>query len=98
MEADYTKRELDDHFKQMNERFDRQDAKLISIEATGAALDKKVGIQNGRVLKLETKWYGVVIGGLVGLALIGTIIALVVYSFQLSQENLKNTILLEVKH
>lgn len=96
-DAPYTKRELDDHFKQMNERFDRQDTRLISIENTGVATDKKVAIQNGRVSKLETKWYGLVIGGTVCLGLIGTIIGLTIYSFKLSQDNLRQQILLELK-
>ncbi len=97
MEADYTKRELDEHFNDMKERFNRQDVALAKIDKKATDIDTKVGIQNGRVGKLETKWNSVVIGGIVGMALIGTIITLVVYSFKLSQENLKNTILLELK-
>ncbi len=86
----YNKNMLDEHFSNVDKRFDAQDTMLID-------LNRKVGIQNGRTSKLETKWASVVIGGLVATALVGTIIALVVYSFQLSQENLKNTILLELK-
>ncbi len=91
MNDDYSKRELDQHFKDLGDKIDFN-TKLTED------LNKKVGIQNGRVGKLETKWNSVVIGGIVGVALIGTIIGLVVYSFQLSQENLKQSILLQINH
>lgn len=97
MENDYSKRELDEHFRDVKERFDRQDIKLAEIQFTGKATDNKVAIQNGRVGKLESKWAGVVIGGGVAVFLFGIIMSLVVYSFMVSQENLKNSILLEVK-
>lgn len=97
METEYTKREMDEHFKDVKERFDRQDLKLAEIQATGKATDAKVAIQNGRVGKLESKWTGVVMGGGVGVFLIGIIMSLIVYSFIVSQENLKSSILLEVK-
>ena len=90
MDADYSKREIDDHFRNLGEKID-ENTRLTRD------LDKKVGIQNGRVSKLEKKWYGAVIGGTVALALIGTIIGLVIYSFKLSLENTKNSILLEVR-
>lgn len=93
----YSLRELDDHFTQVQRRFDVQDTTLGNLNTKIDAVDKKVGIQNGRTAKLESWRTGLVMSGAVLIFLIGIIMTLIVYSFQLSQENLKNTILLEIK-
>lgn len=89
MDDNYSKRELDEHFIDMGKRFDNQDKLLES-------LNTKVGVQNGRVTKSETtlKAIWMAIGAIT--FLFGIITSLVIYSFNLSQENLKTTILLEV--
>ncbi len=97
MEADYSKRELDEHFKDINARFDKQDIVLREIKDTGKATDTKVGIQNGRVAKLETWKTGLIMAGIAVVFLFGIIMSLIVYSFQLSQQNLKSDILLQLK-
>ena len=61
------------------------------------AVDRKVGIQNGRTAKLEGKSAWMTGVGVTAIFMIGIIITLVVYSFQLSQDNLKKTILLELR-
>lgn len=89
MDNNYSKRELDEHFLDVTKRFDTQDKLLTD-------LNSKVGIQNGRVTKLETR-IGAGLLALGGITfLFGIITSLVVYSFKLSQENLKSSILLEV--
>ncbi len=86
MEADYSKRELDEHFKTVNVRFDRQDIQLAEIKLQTTKT-------NGSVLTLKAWRTGLTMC----LAIITFIvIPLIIYSFQLSQENLKNTILLEL--
>lgn len=47
MEEPYSKRELDEHFKNMNDRFDRQDKALEKI-------DMQVAYTNGQV-RFHTK-------------------------------------------
>lgn len=90
METDYSKREIDEFMKDL-----KQSAELIK---TGLEdLNVKVGIQNGRVAKTEGTLKGAVMAGTVTIFLMGIIMSLVVYSFKLSQENLKNSILLEVE-
>ena len=89
MDKDYTKRELDEHFKVIGDKLDAN-TKLTE------ELNTKVGIQNGRVGKLESKWTGVVMGGSVSIFLIGILMSLLVYSFRLSLVNLKNEVLLEI--
>lgn len=91
MEADYSKRELDEHFSDLK-------GDVAEVKKGIDSLNTKVGIQNGRVGKLETKWNSVVIGGIVGMALVGTIMGLAIYSFRLSLDNLHQSILLEIKH
>lgn len=87
MEADYSKRELDEHFNQINLRFDKQDVFLNSIVVQTTKT-------NGSVISLKAWRTGLAMC----LALVCfIIIPLIVYSFQLSQENLRNSILLELK-
>ncbi len=88
-ELNYSKRELDEHFKEMGEKIDK------NTEIT-QKLDIKVGIANGRTGKLEGKFNAVALSGSVAVFLIGIIMSLIVYSFKISQENLKSTILLEI--
>lgn len=88
-EVDYSKRELDDHFNDVT-------VKIGEVKISVDNLNDKVAIQNGRVARLETKWNGVVMAGCVLIFLIGLIISLVVYSFNLAQENLRQSILLEI--
>jgi hypothetical protein len=90
MDENYTKRELDEHFKDLKES-------VHNIDMGLSELNKKVGLQNGRVGKLETKIGGWIIAVGCITFLFGIITALVIYSFQLSMENLKTSILLEVK-
>lgn len=97
MEAEYSKRELDEYFNDVKERFNRQDVSLAKIDKKTDEIDKKVSIQNGRTAKLESWRTGIAMSGAAAVFLIGIIMSLIVYSFQLSQENLKNSILLEVK-
>ncbi len=89
-EENYSKRELDEHFKDVQVAL-----KGVALGIEG--LNTKVGIQNGRVAKLEGRFNGWALAGSCAVFLIGVIMSLVVYSFQLSQDNLKNTILLEIK-
>lgn len=93
----YTKDMLDEHFKDMNRRFDQQDNKLAEIQAVGKATDTKVGIQNGRVSKLESRWMGVVMAGSATIFLIGIIISLGVYSFNTKLQQVQASILLKVQ-
>jgi hypothetical protein len=89
-EENYSKRELDEHFKDVKG--------LIEGVGTGVNnLNTKVGIQNGRIAKLEGRFNGWALAGTCAVFLIGIIMSLVVYSFKLSQENLRNTILLELQ-
>lgn len=97
MEDNYSKREMDEHFKDVRERFDKQDVFLQRLDKNVEGVNIKVGIQNGRVAKLESWRTGLIMAGAACVFLMGIIISLVVYSFQLSQNNLKNTILLELK-
>lgn len=90
MEENYSKRELDEHFKDVK-------AKVEEVAILAKAIDTKVGIQNGRVTKSESWIKGVIMAGAASIFLVGIIMSLVVYSFTVSQENLKNSILLEVK-
>lgn len=91
MEENYSKRELDEHFKDVT-------LKISEVKDITVAIDTKVGIQNGRVTKSETWIKGVIMAGSASVFLLGIIMSLVVYSFSISQDNLKNSILLEVKH
>ncbi len=86
----YTKDILDEHFKDVGKRFDTQDTLLKS-------LNEKVGIQNGRVAKTEATLKGSLMAGSVAVFLLGIIMSLVVYSFNISQSNLRAGILLEIK-
>lgn len=89
-EENYSKRELDEHFKDLKGSID-------SVFLGVKELNIKVGIQNGRVAKTEGTLRGAVMAGSVAVFLLGIIMSLVVYSFKLSQDNLKTTILLEVR-
>lgn len=91
MDQDYTKRELDTHFKELGDKIEENTALTKS-------LDLKVGIQNGRVSRLESRWLGVTIAGGACVFLMGIIISLVVYSFNTSLGKLKSDILLEIKN
>ena len=88
-ESYYTKDMLDEHFKDLKES-------VSGVSKGIEALNVKVGIQNGRIGKLEGKFNAVALAGSSAVVLVGIIISLVVYSFTISQENLKNSILLEV--
>lgn len=90
MDDNYSKRELDEHFKDVK-------SSIGELKLVAEKIDVKVGIQNGRVAKTEATVRGVTMAGSVAVFLIGIIMSLVVYSFKESQENLKNSILLEVK-
>lgn len=90
MEENYSKRELDEHFKDVK-------IGISNVEKGIDSLNVKVGIQNGRVTKSETWIKGMAMVSGVSVFLIGIILSLVVYSFKVSQDNLKSTILLEVK-
>lgn len=90
LEENYSKRELDEHFKDIKDSIE-------GIRKLGTAIDAKVGIQNGRVTKTETWMKAVIFAGSCAFVLVGIIGSLIVYSFQLSQDNLKNTILLQLK-
>ncbi len=90
-EQNYSKRELDEHFKDVKMGVEQVNKGVES-------LNTKVAIQNGRVTKSETWVKGLAMVGTSSLFLLGIIMSLVVYSFKLSQENLKATILLEVKN
>lgn len=88
MEPEYSKRELDEHFRRMNERFDAQDKKLVSI-------DEQTKKTNGNVGSLKAWRFGITMClGLIAFL----VLPLIIYSFRLSQENLKNTILLELRN
>lgn len=89
MDTDYTKRELDEHFKDISD-------KIETNTKVTKELSDRVGAQNGRVGKLETKIGGWIIAISCITFLFSIITGLVVYSFKLSMENLKTTILLEV--
>lgn len=112
-EQQYSNRELDKSFKSVSDKIDTYHTETIEkigkVTEEMISLNTKVGIQNGRVTKNETaianlqvewtgKWKGFLIGAGITLFLIGVIITLTIYSFQLSQENLKNTILLEIQN
>ncbi len=88
-ETNYSKRELDEHFRDLGGKMD------ANTDLT-KDLVTKVGIQNGRVGKLEGKFNGVALAGTVAVFLLGIIMSLVVYSFNKSMENQKNEILLEI--
>lgn len=90
MDADYSKREIDEHFKNVQHL-------LGDVKSGVDDLNKKVGIQNGRVAKLEGKAMWVTGVGFTLTFLMAIIMGLIVYSFQISQENLKNSVLLEVR-
>lgn len=90
MDENYSKRELDEHFLDIKKSIGEVEKKVDS-------LNLKVGIQNGRVSKTEGTLKGAIMAVSVAVFLIGIIMSLVVYSFKLSQDNLKNTILLEVQ-
>lgn len=99
MDKDYSKREIDKYFMDINEKIDtnhkeNHDAWIKTGEAV-QDLANRVAIQNGRVGKLEAQAKSIIVGCSVGVFLIGIIISLVVYSFQISMENQRNTILLE---
>lgn len=87
-ESNYSKRELDEHFKTLGDKID--DNTNLTRD-----LNIKVGIQNGSVGNLKAWRTGI---SMVIAVMAFLVIPLVVYSFKLSQENLKNTILLEIKH
>lgn len=89
MDDNYSKRELDEHFKDLKESVGRVETGVLN-------LNTKVGIQNGRVTKNESFIKGLTMVGGVALFLVGIIMSLIVYSFKISQENLKNSILLEL--
>ncbi len=88
-EDQYSNREIDSHFKTVNDGIGEVNRLVVSI-------DGRVAIQNGRVAKLEGKSAWMAGVGAAAIFLFGIIGGLIVYSFQLSQENLKNTILIEV--
>lgn len=90
MEDNYSKRELDESFKDINLSFEE-------IKKIGNDISVKVGIQNGRVAKIEATVKGVIMASTVASVLFGTILGLVVYSFKLSQDNLRQSIELEFK-
>lgn len=90
LEENYSKRELDEHFKDVKDSIEE-------IRKLGTSIDAKVGIQNGRVTKTEIWMKAVIFAGSCAFVLVGIIGSLIVYSFQLSQDNLKNTILLQLK-
>ena len=87
----YSKRELDEHFT--DSKKDSDNILKNVVELVG-----RVGIQNGRLGKLESKFLSVTIAGTCAIFLLGIIMSLIVYSFQISQDNLKNSILLEVRN
>ena len=89
MDAEYSKRELDSHFKELGDKI--QENTDITRQ-----LNIKVGIQNGQVGKLESKWTGVVMAGTVLVFLLGLIMSLIVYSFNLAQSNQEQEILLRI--
>lgn len=87
-ELNYSKRELDEHFKNISEKIEE------NTELT-RALNVKVGIQNGSVGNLKAWRTGITMAlGVVSFL----VLPLIIYSFKLSQENLKNTILLQLKN
>jgi len=88
-EQQYTNREIDAHFKVVNDT-------LSAISKGVGELNDKVGIQNGRVVKMESRWSNALIGGAVLLFLLSAISGLGIYAFGLSQENLKSDILLDI--
>jgi hypothetical protein len=89
MEPDYTKREMDEHFKDISNR-------ITENTDITKELSVKVGIQNGRVGKLEGKFNSVALASTAAFFLIGIIMSLVVYSFNVSQDRLKAEILLQI--
>ena len=89
-EENYSKREQDERHKDLKDS-------ILAVGDIVKELNIKVGIQNGRVAKTEATVKGSIMAGSVAVFLIGIIMTLVVYSFQISQENLKNSILLEVQ-
>lgn len=88
MDDNYSKRELDEHFENVKKQFEGQNKLLYDLNI-------KVGIQNGSVGNLKA-WRTGISMAIAVIAFI--VIPLIVYSFQLSQENLKNSILLELKN
>lgn len=87
IDENYSKRELDEHFKDVQKQFEVQNTLLRD-------LNTKVGIQNGSVGNLKA-WRTGITMTIAVLAFL--VIPLIIYSFQISQENLKNSILLEIK-
>lgn len=88
MEDNYSKRELDDHFRNVNDSIGKvaMDVKELVI---------KVGIQNGSVGNLKA-WRT---GTTMAIAVIAfLVIPLVIYSFKLSLDNVKISILSEIKN
>lgn len=90
MEENYSKRELDEHFKDVK-------SSIGGVKEVVDELNIKVGIQNGRVGKTEATLKGSLMAGSVAVFLLSIIMSLVVYSFNISQSNLRANILLEVK-
>lgn len=86
-EENYSKRELDEHFKTLLNKIEEN---TVLTRDLGV----KVGIQNGNVGNLKAWRTGI---SMVIALIAFIVIPLVVYSFTISQENLKNTILLEIK-
>lgn len=81
MENEYSKREIDNFMKEINDTLKRIETQTLKT--------------NGSVISLK--------GWRTGLAMCISVVAfvvipLVVYSFNLSQENLKQSILLEIKN
>ena len=90
METDYTNRELDAMVKTIEDKIDNYHTETMSeIIKLGVKVDKT----NGSVGNLKAWRTGIT---MVVAVIAFVVIPLIVYSFQLSQENLKNTILLEV--
>ncbi len=88
MEADYTKRELDDHFRRLGEKIDENTRITKDL---GVKVDKT----NGSVGNLKAWRTGL---GMCVALIAFIVIPLMVYSFQLAQENLRNQILLQVQN
>lgn len=89
MNENYSNREIDSHFANVNDNIG--EIKVLVVD-----LNTKVGIQNGRVVKLESRAAWMAGVGATAVFLFGIILSLIVYSFQLSQENLKQSIFLEI--
>lgn len=92
VERDYSNREIDAVVKNLENKMDGYHTETVmEIQKLGVKVDKT----NGSVGNLKAWRTGIT---MVVAVIAFVVIPLIIYSFQLSQENLKNTILLEIQN